>query len=82
MHSRKVKLAVSMAPALLRQVKSQVELGRAKSVSAWVEHAVAAQLAAEADFDALLAEALAATGGTPTAAEKARARRLLRGRAA
>lgn len=82
MSAAKVKLAVSMSPGLLRRVKSVVAQKRAKSVSSYVEHAVAAQLAAEADFDRLLDEAFAETGGPPTAAERARARKLLRGAAA
>lgn len=77
----KVKLAISIAPAILRKVKAVVAEGRAKNVSAYIEHAVAAQLAAEADFDALVAERLEETGGPVTAAERARARKLLRGTA-
>ena len=77
----KVKLAISMSPALLRRVKRAVSSGRTKSVSAYVEHSVSAQLAAEASFDALVAEALAESGGPPTRAERARARRILRGAA-
>jgi hypothetical protein len=77
----KAKLAISMSPALLAKVKTAVSRARAKSVSAYIEHAVAAQLAAEADFDVLLAESLAKSGGPPTAAERAQARRLLRGAA-
>jgi hypothetical protein len=79
MHSPKVKLGVSISPALLEQVKTAVAQERARSVSAYVEHAVAAQLAAEADFDLMLAQALAQTGGPPTPKERARARKLLRG---
>lgn len=82
MPAPKVKLAVSMSPALLRRVKSVVASRRSKSVSAYVEHAVAAQLAAEAHFDVLIEAALADTGGPATRAERARARRLLRGAAA
>ena len=77
----KVKLAVSMSPALLAKVKAAVSAGRARSVSAYVEHAVAGQLAAEADFDLVLAEVFAQTGGRPTPSERARARKLLRGAA-
>lgn len=47
MHPPKVKLAVSMSPALLR-VKAVVARKRFKSVPAYVEHAVAAQLASDA----------------------------------
>lgn len=77
----KVKLAISMSPALLKKVKAVASRGRAKSVSAYIEHAVAAQIAAEADFDLLMSAALADTGGPATTAERARARRLLRGAA-
>lgn len=77
----KVKLAISMSPSLLAKVKSAVSRARSRSVSAYIEHAVAAQLAAEADFDVLLTESLARTGGPPTRAERTRARRLLRGAA-
>lgn len=81
MTEAKVKLAISMSPSLLAKVKAAVSRARAKSVSAYIEHAVAAQLAAEADFEVMLAETLAGTGGPPTAAERAQARRLLRGAA-
>lgn len=73
----KVKLAVSMSAALLRRVKRVVAQKRSKSVSAYVEHAVAAQLASEAHFDVLLEEALRETGGAATRTERARARKLL-----
>ena len=82
MHAPKVKVAVSISPVLLRKVKSVVARKRSKSVSAYVGHAIAAQLAAEADFDVLLETALAETGGAATSAERARARKLLRGDAA
>lgn len=71
-----------MSPALLRKVKAIVAQDRSKSVSAYVEHAVAAQLASEAHFDLLMLEALAETGGPATRAERARARKLLAGAAA
>ena len=82
MAAPKVKLAVSMSPALLRKVKAVVAQKRTKSVSAYVEHAVAAQLASEAHFDLLMEEAFAETGGAPTRTERARARKLLGGAAA
>ena len=78
---RKAKIAISMSPALLEKVRAVVASDRAKSVSAYVEHCVAAQLAAEADFDLLVEETLERTGGPATAAERARARKLLRGAA-
>lgn len=82
MNSRKVKLAVSMSPSLVEKMKAVVLRGRVRSVSAYVEHAVAAQLAAEADFDRLIEQALAETGGPPTRAERMRARKTLRRKAA
>ena len=81
MRQAKAKLRVTMSPALVRKLKALVVKGRAESVSALVERAVEAQLAAEARFDELLTEALMRTGGPPTAAERARARKRLRGTA-
>jgi hypothetical protein len=81
MTTPKVKLAVSMSPKLLAKVKAAVAGKRSPSVSAYVEHAVRSQLAAEADFDQLLEEMLDKSGGPPTADERSRARRLLRGTA-
>jgi Arc/MetJ-type ribon-helix-helix transcriptional regulator len=81
MTTRKVKLAISMSPVLLQKVKSAVARGRTKSVSAYIEHAVRTQLAAEADFDLLIAEQLERTGGPASSRERGRARKLLRGAA-
>ncbi len=78
MAAPKAKVAISMSPGLLEKVKAVVGRRRAKSVSAYIEHAVAAQLAAEADFDLLVAQSLEDTGGPATTAERARARKLLR----
>lgn len=78
---KKAKVAVTVAPEVLEQVRAAVAAGRARSVSAYVEHAVVAQLAAEADFDTMLTEMLAASGGEPTSQERAEARRLLSGAA-
>ena len=79
---RKAKIAVTIDADVLARVKSAVEAGEARSVSAYVEHAVASQLAAEASFDTMLAEMLESTGGPPTDEERAEARRLLTGDAA
>ena len=81
MTAPKVKLAISMSAPLLTKVKTAVVENRSKSVSAYIEHAVAAQLAAETDFDSLLERSLQDSGGPPTRAERTRARRLLRGAA-
>ena len=75
----KAKITITLRPGILRDVRARVERGQARSVSAFIEHAVTAQLAADADFDELIDEMLAATGGPPTAAESESARRLLAG---
>ena len=75
----KAKIAVTLDQDVLARVRAAVAGGRARSVSAYVEHALAGQLAAEAEFDAMLAEILDATGGPPTDQEWAAARRLLDG---
>ena len=75
----KAKIAVTLDQDVLARVRAAVADGRARSVSAYVEHALAGQLTAEAEFDAMLAEILAATGGPPTAKERREARRLLDG---
>lgn len=79
--NKKVKVAVTVAPEVHEQVRAAVAGGRARSVSAYVEHAVAAQLAAEADFDTMLTEMLATSGGEPTDHERAKAHKLLSGAA-
>jgi Arc/MetJ-type ribon-helix-helix transcriptional regulator len=82
MERPKVKLAITLRPDVAEKVRTAVGQGRARSVSAYIEHAVTSQLAAEVDFDALLTEMLAASGGPPTAKERAKARKLLSGSAA
>lgn len=82
MERPKVKIAITLRPEIVEQVRARVAAGQARSVSAFIEHAVTGQLAAEADFDSLIAEMLAATGGPPTEEERAAARRLLSGSAA
>lgn len=78
----RAKISITIDEELLARVRLGVEAGHAKSVSAYVEHAVAGQLAAEDDFEAMLAESLAATGGPLTDEERAAARRILSGEAA
>lgn len=78
----RAKISITIDEELLARVRLAVEAGHAKSVSAYVEHAVAGQLAAEDDFAAMLAESLAATGGPLTDEERAAARRILSGEAA
>ena len=78
----RAKISITIDEKLLARVRLAVEAGHAKSVSAYVEHAVAGQLAAEDDFEAMLAESLAATGGPLSDEERAAARRILSGEAA
>ena len=73
----KAKIAVTIDPEVLARVKSAVKAGPLRSVSAYVQHAVVQQLAAEASFECWLVEALQETGGPPTARERAEARRIL-----
>jgi Arc/MetJ-type ribon-helix-helix transcriptional regulator len=77
----KAKVAITLRTAVLEEVRGAVAEGRARSVSAYIEHAVSAQLAAEADFDVIIAEMLAETGGPATDVERADARRMLTGAA-
>lgn len=78
----RAKISITIEQDLLARVRLAVEVGNASSVSAYIEHAVAGQLAAEDDFAAMLTESLAATGGPPTDAELAAAARLLAGEVA
>lgn len=82
MTDSRAKISITIEQALLARVRLAVEAGSAPSVSAYIEHAVAGQLAVEDDFEAMLAESLAATGGPPTETELAAAARLLAGEAA
>lgn len=82
METTKAKVTITLRSDVLRAVRTRVEHGDARSVSAFIEHAVSAQLAVDADFDGLIDEMLAATGGPPSAEETASARRLLSGSAA
>ncbi len=48
----KARIAVTIDTEVPARVESTVAAGEARSVSAYVEHAVASQLAAETSFDA------------------------------
>jgi hypothetical protein len=65
----RAKVAITLRSELLADVRARVERGEARSVSAFIEHAVEGQLAAEADFDEVAKQLLAATGGPPTRKE-------------
>lgn len=82
MAATKSRLTVTVDADIADQVKAVVAQGGASSVSAYVEHAVKCQLAADADFDVLLATMLDETGGPLTPDERATASRLLPAEAA
>jgi hypothetical protein len=66
----KAKIAVTVAPDRVEAARRAVRSGRAASVSAYVEAAMAAYEQTE-DLGALLDEILARTGGPMTDAERA-----------
>ena len=68
----KAKIAITLRPDLLGQVRARVDGGSATSVSAFIERAIEEQLRAEVAFDDMLAEMLDATGGPVTEAEARR----------
>ena len=82
MTSTKSRLTITVDADIAGQVKALVAEGGAASVSAYAEHAMRCQLAADADFEVLMATMLDETGGPLTADERAAARRLLSGDAA
>ncbi|MGI8756714.1 MAG: hypothetical protein ACR2MB_12820 [Acidimicrobiales bacterium] len=78
----KAKITITLRAEVLTDIRERFAAGNARSVSAYVEHAIVGQLAAEADFDSVLAEMLAETGGPLTDQERDTARRVLHGGAA
>lgn len=73
----KAHVTITVERELLSRVREEVSEGKAPSLSAYIEHAVARQLDTEAGFDTTIAEMLASTGGPATDEERATARRLL-----
>jgi Arc/MetJ-type ribon-helix-helix transcriptional regulator len=67
----KTKVTVTLDADQVDAIRSLVEKGGAKSVSAFVQHAVDVSLADVAGWGALLADALEQTGGPLTRAERA-----------
>jgi Arc/MetJ-type ribon-helix-helix transcriptional regulator len=74
------KVTVTLEVDQLNAIRALVEKRSAKSVSAFVQHAVAVSLGDVAGWGALLAEALAQTGGPLTRAERRWADGALTGR--
>ncbi len=78
----KAKTTITIDKELLAMVRTAVAAGAASSVSAYIEHSVRGQLAAETEFDAIVDEIFASTGGPPTPAEQAAAQSVLSNSAA
>ena len=75
----KAKIAITIDADVLARVRSEVQAGPLRSVSAYIEHAAVNQLTADDDFETMLAEMLEATGGPLTDEERAAAQRILNG---
>lgn len=65
-----IRLTITLDAAQVDDVKRMVKTGMAASVSGFVNHAVAVALQDAADWQAILDEALAATGGPLTRKER------------
>jgi hypothetical protein len=70
------KMTVSLDPAVAERARQDVENGRAKSVSAWLNDAARARMDGE-DLAIVLAELFEDTGGPLTEHELAQARERL-----
>ncbi|HET9769707.1 MAG TPA: hypothetical protein VFS16_02370 [Acidimicrobiia bacterium] len=64
------KVTITLDEAQVAAIRGLVAAGRAKTVSGFVQHAVGVTLDDVAGWGAMLADALAATGGELTAAER------------
>jgi Arc/MetJ-type ribon-helix-helix transcriptional regulator len=71
------KVTVTLEEAQLERIRALVDSGKAPSVSGFVQHAVGVSLDDVAGWGAMLAEALAQTGGDLSADEKAWADQIL-----
>ena len=71
------KITITVPNGQLAEIKKRVTAREATSVSGFVQRAVQKSLENEAEFRAMIAESLAATGGPLTAGERAWARKML-----
>jgi Arc/MetJ-type ribon-helix-helix transcriptional regulator len=71
------KITVTLDESQFARIRLLVESGKASSVSGFVQHAVSVSLDDIAGWGAMLAEALAQTGGDLTVDEKVWADRIL-----
>jgi Arc/MetJ-type ribon-helix-helix transcriptional regulator len=65
------KVTITLRDEQVEQIRNLVSAGRAASVSGFVQHAVGVALDDVAGWGAMLAQALAETGGPMTADERA-----------
>jgi Arc/MetJ-type ribon-helix-helix transcriptional regulator len=65
------KITVTLDDEQVEQIRSLVSTGRAASVSGFVQHAVGVALDDVAGWGAMIAQALAETGGAMSAEERA-----------
>lgn len=72
------KVTVTLDEQQVEEIKALVKAGSAKNVSAFVQHACSVALDDYAGWDAMLTDALEATGGPITAEEQAWADEVLR----
>jgi Arc/MetJ-type ribon-helix-helix transcriptional regulator len=71
------KVTITLDEADLNRIRALVESGKARTVSGFVQDAVRVSLDDVAGWGAMLAQALAETGGDLTAEERAWADRIL-----
>ncbi|MGH8907776.1 MAG: ribbon-helix-helix domain-containing protein [Egibacteraceae bacterium] len=71
------KITVTIPQDQLRAIRELVAAGQASSVSGFVQHAIGTALDDVAGWRAMLAEALAESGGPPTEEERAWAEKVL-----
>ncbi|MBV9397472.1 MAG: hypothetical protein JO062_05810 [Bryobacterales bacterium] len=75
------KVTITLHDHQLAEIRKRVKAHESASVSGFVQRAVQKSLDSEAEFRAMIDEALAATGGPSTPKERAWARRMLTPRA-
>jgi len=71
------KITITLPDDQLKEIRKRVATRKSTSISGFIQHAVRKSLENEALFRAMIDEGLAATGGPPTAKERAWARRML-----
>lgn len=67
----KEKITISIRPDVLARIRTAVDAGAAKNVSAYIEQAAIAEVDADRAWNVTLQELLDETGGAPTPEELA-----------